>query len=135
MVDTINNIGIIWIFTNLYPLICIKWIWNYKYTNFNRLIIIKLIQNGKKVPFSGYFYHFYLSFLLFQMAFIEPFLSSLNKWIIGYHSKRYGPFIDFCRSLPRTPKMKKNLFRTIVTKRKTIKELFQTNCFPTFKHC
>ena len=33
------------------------------------------------------------------MAFIEPFLSSLDKWIIDYPSKRDRPFIDFRRSL------------------------------------
>ena len=33
------------------------------------------------------------------MAFIKPFLSSLDKWIIDYPSKRDRPFIDFRRSL------------------------------------
>ena len=33
------------------------------------------------------------------MAFIEPFLLRLDKWIIDYCSKRDRPFIDFRRSL------------------------------------
>ena len=33
------------------------------------------------------------------MAFIEPFLSTLNKWFIDYRSKREWPFIDIRRSL------------------------------------
>ena len=36
------------------------------------------------------------------MAFIEPFLSRLDKWIIDYPSKRYGPFLDIRRGLLET---------------------------------
>ena len=36
------------------------------------------------------------------MPFTVSILLNLNKSIILYHSKQYGPFIDFCRSLVRS---------------------------------
>ena len=58
----------------------------------------------KKVLFqvvTPCFYHFYLSFLSFEMAIIEPFLSSLNKSSSISRSKRYSPFLYIRRILPQ----------------------------------
>ena len=57
------------------------------------------IPTVKTMSFSGHFYCFYLSFLLFQMAFIVSDLLRLDKTISISRSKRYGTFIDFRSSL------------------------------------
>ena len=44
-------------------------------------------------------YRFVFVEFIVQMAFIEPFLSSLDKLITTDRSKRYIPFIGFRRSL------------------------------------
>ena len=61
-----------------------------------------VICQGTKGLFSGFFYHFIyriVSFLSFYMACIVSFLLTLDKSILLYRSKQYGPFIDFRRSL------------------------------------
>ena len=50
-----------------------------------------MIQNYKNKPYFDPFWPLFMyqtvSFLSFEMAFIKPFLSSLDKWIIDYRSK------------------------------------------------
>ena len=64
--------------------------------------MIKTIKTDKKVPFSTFFYFicWITSFLSFYLPFTVSFLSTLDKSKLTYHSKQYGPFIDFRRSLP-----------------------------------